>query len=57
MPDRDRDGAEDSGSEITRPGAGTRDEGQGLDGGRQSRRMRDFRDLKGGEPVEAQDVG
>jgi hypothetical protein len=56
MPDKDRDGAEDSGSEITRPGEGTRDEGQGLDGGRQSRRMREFRDLKGEEPAEAPDV-
>ena len=42
VPDKDKDGADDSGDRVTKPGDGTRDEGQAFDGGRESRRMREF---------------
>jgi hypothetical protein len=57
MPDQDRDGAEQSGETVTKPGEGTRDEGQAFDGGRESRRMREFPGLKTADPAEKGDVG
>jgi hypothetical protein len=57
MPDLERDGAEQSGETVTKPGEGTRDEGQAFDGGRESRRMREFPGLKTGDPAEKGDVG
>ena len=57
MPDQDRDGAEQSGETMTKPGEGTRDAGQAFDGGRESRRMREFPGLKTGEPTDKGSLG
>ena len=57
MPDQDRDGAEQSGETMTKPGEGTRDAGQAFDGGRESRRMREFPGLKTGEPTDKGRLG
>jgi hypothetical protein len=42
MAEEDRSNAEQSGPQMTGPGKGKRDEGQAMDGGRQSEELRDF---------------
>jgi hypothetical protein len=54
MPNPDRDGADSSGPQITRPGKGQRDTGQDMDGGRQSEDLRDFPGVYADPEVEKQ---